>query len=156
MARCAVITTSDTRTEADDKSGQAIVDALEAAGHRIAFRAIVPDEGTHIAAAVQRGIDDREIDLVITTGGTGITARDVTPEAVRPLLERELPGFATLFTQLSYAQVGSAAMLSRAFAGTTGRTVVACLPGSTNAVALAMTALVIPEIPHLLTMLSQP
>jgi len=155
VARCAVITISDTRTPAEDRSGDAIVAALEAAGHAITFRTIVPDEGPAIAAMVQQAIDDDEVDLCVSTGGTGVSPRDITPESVRPLLERDLPGFATLFTQLSYEQVGSAAMLSRALAGVTSRTIIACLPGSPKAVALAMDKLVLPEIGHLLTMVGK-
>lgn len=147
--RCAVITISDTRTSATDTSGAAIVSLLEAAGHEVAARQLVRDEPAQVAALVRAHIDDPAIDAVVTTGGTGLTARDSTCEALEHLLTKRLDGFGELFRMLSYHDIGPAAMLSRAFAGTAGRTVIAVLPGSEAAVRLALTKLLVPELGHL-------
>jgi len=144
-----VITVSDTRTLETDSSGRAIVELLEGAGHRVAGRTLLRDEADQVRAAVQRLASDAVVDVVITTGGTGITARDGTFEAVDGLLTRRLPGFGELFRSLSYQQIGAAAMLSRATAGLIGQTVVIVLPGSQQAVRLALEELVLPELGHL-------
>lgn len=149
-----VVTISDSRTLANDRSGQLIVDALQAAGHTLVDRKIVPDEPTQIASVAMlltaRSLTaNQAAEVVIMTGGTGISPRDQTPEAILPLLEMQLPGFGELFRMLSYAEIGPAAMLSRAFAGRIGQTLIFCLPGSTNAVRLAMEKLLVPELPHL-------
>ena len=144
-----VITVSDTRTPDTDTSGRLIVELLEAAGHRIAGRALLRDEPEDVRSAVAAAAADAAADVVITTGGTGITARDGTFEAVDGLLTKRLPGFGELFRSISYQQIGAAAMLSRATAGLVGQTVVIVLPGSQHAVRLALEELVLPEIGHL-------
>ena len=145
----AVLTISDTRSLADDKSGTTLADRLTAAGHKLAAREIVTDDVEAIRAVVKRWIADEGVDAIITTGGTGLTSRDSTYEAIDALLTKRLPGFGELFRMLSYEDIGSAAMMSRACAGTIGRVVVIALPGSEKAVRLAMTKLVIPELAHL-------
>jgi molybdenum cofactor biosynthesis protein B len=144
--RCFVLTISDTRTEANDASGGAIVELLTGAGHQIAGRRIVRDDPTAVREAVQSAVNTA--DVIITTGGTGITARDSTYEALAALLDKRLDGFGELFRMLSYAEIGAAAMLSRATAGSIGSTAVFSLPGSEHAVRLAMTKLILPEIGH--------
>ena len=144
-----VITVSDTRTLDTDASGRAIVELLEGAGHRVAGRTLLRDEAEEVRAAVQYLASGALVDVVITTGGTGITARDGTFEAVDGLLTKRLPGFGELFRSLSYQQIGAAAMLSRATAGLVGQTVVIVLPGSQHAVRLALEELVLPELGHL-------
>jgi len=150
VVTCFVLTVSDTRTLEDDKGGALIQELLEKAGHQTVGRHIVKDDAALIAnvvTATRDGIDDP--DVIIVTGGSGIGARDVTPEALRPLLTKELPGFGEVFRVLSWEEVGAATMLSRAFAGVLGRTLLFVLPGSTNAVKLAMTKLIVPELGHL-------
>ena len=131
--RIAVLTVSDTRTEETDSSGRLIVERLTAAGHELAGRAIVTDEIEAIRAQVTAWADDSEIDLIISTGGTGFAPRDVTPEAVRPLCRREMDGFSALFHRASHGTVGLSTMQSRAFAGQIDDTFIFCLPGSTGA-----------------------
>ncbi len=147
--RCYVITVSDTRTEETDTGGKAIVDLLTAAGHTVIARRIVRDEPEEVAALVKLQAAMEHVDMVITTGGTGITRRDSTFEAIDGLLEKRLPGFGELFRMLSFQEIGPAAMLSRACAGTCRGKVVVALPGSENAVRLAMTRLLVPELGHL-------
>jgi molybdenum cofactor biosynthesis protein B len=144
-----VVTVSDTRTLDTDASGRVIVELLEAAGHRIAGRTLLRDDPDQVRARVDALATEGEVEVVITTGGTGITSRDGTFEAVDGLLTKRLPGFGELFRALSYQQIGAAAMLSRATAGLVGSTVVMVLPGSQHAVRLAMEELVLPEIGHL-------
>ena len=131
--RIAVLTVSDTRTPADDKSGNTLVEMIRAAGHEAADRAIVKDDVAEIAGKVRGWITDPAIDVVITTGGTGFTGRDVTPEAVRPLFEKEVDGFATIFQMISYQKVGTSTVQSRACAGVAHGTYIFCLPGSPGA-----------------------
>ena len=152
-ARVAVITCSDTRTKENDTGGAAIVDGLKAAGHALVSHEIVRDEPALILAAIERAAGAQ---AVLITGGTGISSRDSTFEAVSALLARPLPGFGELFRMLSYAEIGSAAMLSRAAAGVTrdGRLIFA-MPGSPSAVKLAMEKLVLPELGHLLEELAR-
>lgn len=152
---CAVLTVSDTRTEATDTSGRAIVQLLEAAGHVVAERAIVPDDPGAISAFVERQVAGGRASAIIITGGTGVSSRDQTLEAVARLIDRPLPGFGELFRLLSFEEVGPAAMLSRATAGITGRAVVFALPGSERAVRLAMTRLILPELGHIAHELSR-
>ena len=144
-----VITISDTRTIDTDASGRLIVELLEGAGHRVAGRRLLRDDADQVRAMVATLTSEAQADVVITTGGTGITARDSTFEAVDGLLTKRLPGFGELFRALSYQQIGAAAMLSRATAGLVDRTVVIVLPGSQNAVRLALEELVLPEIGQL-------
>ncbi|MDD1532645.1 MULTISPECIES: molybdenum cofactor biosynthesis protein B [unclassified Bradyrhizobium] len=129
----AVLTVSDTRALADDKSGQTLVDRLTAAGHRLAAREIVTDDIEAIRDVVRRWIADAGVDVVISTGGTGFTGRDVTPEAVEPLFEKRMDGFSIAFHMLSHAKIGTSTIQSRATAGVAGATYIFCLPGSPGA-----------------------
>ena len=132
--RIAVLTVSDTRTLETDSSGAWLAGAIEGAGHVLAARAIVPDDAAKIRAAVQAWIDDPEIDAVISTGGTGLTGRDVTPEAVAPLFDKVIEGFAVVFHTVSFQSVGLSTIQSRACAGVANGTFIFCLPGSGGAV----------------------
>ena len=131
--RIAVLTVSDTRDEASDTSGALLAERLTAAGHALAGKAIVRDEVEAIRAQVRAWADDPEVDVIITTGGTGFSPRDVTPEAIRPLVRREMDGFSVLFHQASLGTVGVSTLQSRAFAGQIDDTFIFCLPGSTGA-----------------------
>lgn len=146
--RCFVLTVSDTRTDATDTSGRAIRALLEGSGHVVVHHALVRDEPEAVTAQVSHALADARVQAVITTGGTGITSRDGTFEAVDALLEKRLPGFGELFRMLSFADIGAAAMMSRATAGMARGTAVFVLPGSEHAVRLAMTRLVLPELGH--------
>jgi molybdopterin adenylyltransferase len=145
---CFVLTVSDTRTADTDTSGRAIRELLEAAAHRVCGQAIVRDEPAQVREQVLAQCGNGSTQVIITTGGTGITSRDGTYEAVDGLLEKRLDGFGELFRMLSFDEIGSAAMMSRATAGTARGKVVFVLPGSENAVRLAMTRLIIPELAH--------
>lgn len=145
----AVVTVSDTRTLETDKGGALVAEQLEASGHTVASRTVVPDEPEAIRAAVEGALTAEGIRAVILTGGTGVAPRDRTPESVQPLLEREIPGFGELFRMLSYEEIGSAALLSRALAGLARGRVVFVLPGSSGAVRLALDKLILPELGHL-------
>lgn len=147
--RCFVLTVSDTRTTDTDTGGRAIADLLTAAGHTVAGRALVKDDAAQVARVVREQLAFPEVDVVITTGGTGITSRDSTYEAITSLLDKTLDGFGELFRMLSYAQVGPAAMMSRATAGLASGKIVIALPGSEAAVRLAMEKLVLPEVGHM-------
>jgi len=129
----AVLTVSDTRTAADDRSGDALADRLQAAGHVLAARAIAPDDIGAIRARVLAWVDDPGVDVVITTGGTGVTGRDVTPEALEPLFEKPVAGFGELFRMLSYQKIGTSTLQSRCTAGVTRGTYIFALPGSPSA-----------------------
>jgi len=152
--RVAVLTVSDTRTEVTDTSGAAIVALLEQAGHQVIARALVKDEPADVMAFVATQLRG-PAQVIITTGGTGITSRDSTYEAVTEMLEKRLDGFGELFRMLSYADIGPAAMMSRACAGLARGRVVISLPGSEGAVRLAMTKLVLPELGHLVQQASK-
>lgn len=147
--RCAIVTVSDTRTMADDRSGQRIAEILIAAGHDVRHHDIVPDEPQSIVARADALLRSDAVDALIFNGGTGLAARDSTVEALQPLLEKELTGFGELFRYLSYQDIGPAAMLSRATAGVARGRIMVLLPGSTPAVELAMTRLVVPELGHM-------
>lgn len=149
LARCAVLTISDTRTQETDKGGKTIIASLTAAGHAVVDYAIVKDEPAQISAKLLMWLADSSIHVICCTGGTGISSRDTTIEVVERLLTKKLDGFGELFRMLSWEQVGSAAMLSRATAGLAGETLVFAMPGSTNAVELAMNKLISPELSHL-------
>jgi molybdopterin adenylyltransferase len=151
--RCFVLTISDTRTEANDVSGDWITSLLAQAGHVVEGRALVRDD----PAAVEQAIRERApaVEVIISTGGTGITSRDSTFEAIDRLLEKRMDGFGELFRMLSYDEIGSAAMLTRACAGTVGRAAVFSLPGSEHAVRLGMTKLILPEIGHVVRELNR-
>ncbi len=129
----AVLTVSDTRTEQDDTSGDYLCDALTAAGHQLAERKIVIDDIYQIRAMVSKWIADADVHCVLTTGGTGFSGRDSTPEAVAPLLDKTVDGFGEIFRQISYEEIGTSTVQSRAIAGLSNRTLVACMPGSTGA-----------------------
>jgi molybdopterin adenylyltransferase len=129
----AILTVSDTRTEADDTSGRALAEMATRDGHRVAARRIVPDDQASIVAQLRRWIADPEIDVVIATGGTGVTGRDVTPEAFHAVYDKEIAGFGELFRQLSYDKIGTSTLQSRATAGVAGGTYLFALPGSTGA-----------------------
>ena len=131
--KIAVLTVSDTRVLADDKSGDTLADRIAQAGHELADRAIVPDDIEMIRARVRAWIADPAIDVVITTGGTGFTGRDVTPEALEPLFEKRMDGFSTVFHRISYDKIGTSTVQSRATAGVAGATFIFVLPGSPGA-----------------------
>ncbi|MCB9851117.1 MAG: MogA/MoaB family molybdenum cofactor biosynthesis protein [Phycisphaerales bacterium] len=146
---CAVLTISDTRTPETDTGGDAIVTRLEAVGHVVRVREILRDEPAQIGERVRALCVSGECGAVLLTGGTGLSPRDTTYEAVMGLLNKQLDGFGELFRMLSYEQVGPAAMLSRAVAGLRGKTAVFAMPGSPKAVELAMDKLIIPELGHI-------
>ena len=147
---CFVLTVSDTKNPETDTSGAVIRELLTAAGHRVAGSAIVRDEPAEVARLVRDACARDDVQTVILTGGTGITSRDSTYEAVEALLEKRLPGFGELFRMLSFQEIGAAAMLSRAQMGIHARRIVVSLPGSPNACRLALDKLLIPELGHLL------
>ena len=149
VANCYILTISDTRTEATDSSGRAIFDLLFAGGHQVTGRRIVRDEPDQVRAAIEEQLMKPGVQVVITTGGTGITSRDTTYEAITSLLDKRMDGFGELFRMLSYQEIGSAAMLSRAVGGLAKGKVILALPGSEPAVRLAMTRLILPELGHL-------
>jgi molybdenum cofactor biosynthesis protein B len=142
----AVLTVSDTRTLDTDTSGSTMVELLERAGHRVSARLIIADDLERIREQLRVWIADVTIEVIIATGGTGITARDVTPEALAPLLDKPIPGFGELFRYLSFADIGAATIQSRAEAGLAGRTLVFALPGSTGAVRLALDKIILPQL----------
>ena len=147
---CAIVTVSDTRTPETDTSGSAIASLLETAGHQVASRVLVRDDVDAVTRAVADALDAGPVDAVVLTGGTGLSARDSTYEAVTALFEKTIDGFGELFRALSYAEIGTAAMLSRAVGGVARRRAVFCLPGSPKAVRLAVERLILPELGHLL------
>lgn len=148
-ANCIVLTMSDTRHVENDKSGTMIVDYLKAEGHVVAGKKIVLDEKEDILRAVTEACAAEHVDVVLTTGGTGIAARDVTIETVSPLFDKEINGFGELFRMLSYTEdIGSAAIMSRAIAGVIRGTALFAMPGSSGAVKLAMEKLIMPELSH--------
>ena len=128
-----VLTVSDSRTPDDDRSGDYLVDALLQAGHRLHQRALLPDDRYRLRALVSQWIADPAVDGILATGGTGFTGRDSTPEALLPLLDKEMPGFGELFRAISVEEIGTSALQSRAFAGLANQTFLFCLPGSTSA-----------------------
>ncbi len=155
-ARCSVLTVSDSRTEADDVSGQLMQRLLRDEGHTVVGYRLLPNDEAAVRAHVVAELARADVDAVLCTGGTGLGSRDRTVEAVRPLLEKELPGFGELFRLLSYQeQVGAAAMLSRAVAGGVRGKLVVSLPGSSAAVELALTKLLLPELRHVLRELAR-
>jgi molybdenum cofactor biosynthesis protein B len=144
----AVLTVSDTRTEANDKSGALLCDRLEAAGHRLADRLIEPDDIYRIRATVSRWIADPAIQVVLTTGGTGVTGRDGTPEAVTPLLDKVIAGFGEMFRALSFEDIGTSTLQSRCVAGVANGTYLFCLPGSANACATGWDQLIASQLDY--------
>jgi molybdenum cofactor biosynthesis protein B len=152
---CFVLTVSDSRTPETDTGGRAIRDLLEADGHIVTGHAIVRDEPGAVTARVREQLGDSRTQVIITTGGTGITSRDGTFEAIDHLLEKRLDGFGELFRMLSFNEIGASAMMSRATAGTASRKALFVLPGSPHAVRLAMTRLILPELGHVVQQLNR-
>jgi molybdenum cofactor biosynthesis protein B len=148
--RLAVLTISDTRTPENDTGGDTIEELMRGAGHEIVERRIVTDDAARIRTEIVNLLARPDADAVITTGGTGISARDTTYEVVDRMIEKKLDGFGEIFRALSFEEIGAAAILSRAVAGTVGTKLVACLPGSRNAVRLAVEKLLVPEISHVI------
>ena len=142
----AVLTVSDSRDEQSDKSGRLLVERLTRAGHRLAEKAIVPDDIYEIRAVVSRWIANPQVNAVITTGGTGVTGRDGTPEAIRPLLDKILDGFGEMFRSISHADIGTSTLQSRALAGVANATYVFCVPGSSGACATAWDTLIAAQL----------
>jgi molybdenum cofactor biosynthesis protein B len=149
-ARVGLLTVSDTRTEATDASGAEARRFLEEAGHAVAAYRVLPDEPAQVEAQVEAWLASPEVDAVVVNGGTGVSSRDRTYEALASRIEQELPGFGELFRMLSFAEVGPAAMLSRAVGGVAAGKPVFLVPGSPAAVTLALTRLIVPGLPHLL------
>jgi molybdenum cofactor biosynthesis protein B len=149
-AAFALVVTSDTRTAKEDESGRTAVDLVEGAGHTVAFRTLIPNDAERIRAEVRRLIGDPAVQVILTSGGTGIGAKDRTVDAVLPLLEKEMPGFGEAFRRLSFDEVGGSALLSRATAGAASGKLIYCLPGSKNAMALALGKLILPNLGHTL------
>ncbi len=149
VVRCAVVTVSDTRTLADDRGGAIIIELLQAAGHEVAAREIIPDEPSVISEVVQQLAAQDGVQAILLTGGTGIAPRDNTVDVIAGLLTKTLPGYGELLRMLSYQEIGPAAMLSRACGGVIAGAVVLTMPGSPAAVRLAMERLILPELPHL-------
>ncbi len=149
-ASCAVLTVSDSRTAETDSGGDLIVESLTGAGHSVARRELVRDEPNDVGRWLGEWLRDPEIEVILTTGGTGISSRDGTVEVVERYLDKRLDGFGELFRMLSWEEIGSAAMLSRAVAGLAHDTLIFALPGSKAAVRLALERLILPELPHLL------
>jgi len=152
---CWVVTISDTKTPETDTSGALIRELLSAAGHQVVGATIVSDEPAEVQRVVREACQDERVQAVILTGGTGITSRDSTFEAIEALLDKRLPGFGELFRMLSYQEIGGAAMLSRAQLGIHARRIVVSLPGSPQACRLALDKLLIPELPHLVREVSR-
>ncbi|MGH2615031.1 MAG: MogA/MoaB family molybdenum cofactor biosynthesis protein [Thermomicrobiales bacterium] len=147
--RCAILTVSDTRTPETDTSGGIMRETLGFAGHRVVDYRIVPDEPDQIRGVLQGWIERDDVQAILTNGGTGIAARDTTYDAIDGMLDKRIDGFGELFRMLSWQEVGAAAMLSRAVAGVASGTLVVAMPGSPNAVRLALTKLIVPELGHL-------
>ncbi len=143
-----VLTASDTRSEAEDKSGKLLVDRIRAAGHEVVDKRIVPDDVYQIRAVVAGWIADPAINVVLTTGGTGVTGRDGTPEAVTPLMDKLLDGFGEMFRVLSYEDIATSTLQSRAVAGVANATYIFCLPGSSGACALAWDKLIVHQLDY--------
>jgi len=144
----AVLTISDSRTEATDKSGALLAGRVESAGHRLAEKKIVPDDIYEIRALVSAWIADPQVNAVISTGGTGVTGRDGTPEAVKPLLDKEIEGFGEVFRFISYEDIKTSTLQSRALAGVANATYIFCLPGSTGACKTAWDTIIAAQLDH--------
>jgi molybdenum cofactor biosynthesis protein B len=146
--RIAVLTVSDSRSEADDKSGALLREMAEAAGHRVIAKEIVPDDIYLLRALFSRWIADPEVQVVLSTGGTGLTGRDSTPEAVQPLLDKPIEGFGELFRAISFEEIGPSTVQSRALAGLANGTFLFCLPGSSGACRTAWEKILRPQLDH--------
>ena len=152
---CVVVTISDSKTLATDLTGRLLAEGLANAGHAVAWRIVVKDEIGAIRRAVRKALTDPRVTAVVANGGTGITSRDVTFEAIEPMLDKRLDGFGEIFRFLSYRQIGPAAVLSRALAGTVGRKIVIALPGSPRAAELVLRKLLLQELGHIAQQLSR-
>jgi molybdenum cofactor biosynthesis protein B len=150
VARCAVVTLSDTRTESTDKSGARIKELLTEQKHIVAAYSVIPDEPAKLEELLKRALSQPDIDVILTNGGTGISKRDQTISVIEKIITQPLPGFGELFRMLSYEQIASGAMLSRAVAGIVNGKAIFAMPGSPKAVELAMSKLILPELKHLL------
>ena len=146
---CAVLTISDSRPELDDESGKLIRQKLSQSGHRVMFYSILKNEADSIKKKIHELLGQQELQVIITSGGTGVSHRDITVETIAPILEKKLDGFGQLFRFLSYQEIGTAAIMSRAFAGVAEGKVILCLPGSPGAANLAMDKIILPEIGHM-------
>lgn len=146
---CAVITTSDSRTERDDESGKLIKQRLTDNGHKVAYYTILKNEANTIKQKVEELLQTDNIQVIITGGGTGLSKRDVTVNTIAPMLEKQLDGFGELFRQLTYQEIGTGSIMSRALAGVINSKVIICIPGSLGAATLAMDKIILPEIGHL-------
>ena len=146
---CAVLTISDTRTEQDDESGKLITEKLSQNGHRVMFYSVLKNEADSIKRKIDELLRQEELQVIITSGGTGVSHRDITVDTISPILEKKLDGFGELFRFLSYQEIGTASILSRAIAGAAGGKVILCLPGSLGAANLAMDKIILPEIGHM-------
>ncbi len=144
--RIAVLTVSDSRTQADDTSGDTLVERLTQAGHVLVEKLILPDDKYIIRAAVSRWIADKDVDVVISTGGTGLTGRDITPEAVQPLFDKEIEGVGELFRWVSYQEIGTSTIASRCIGGLANGTFIFCLPGSTGACRTGWDKVIAPQL----------
>jgi len=146
---CAVLTISDTRTEQDDESGRFVRQKLSETGHRVILHCILKNEADSIKHKIHELLKEEEVQVIITIGGTGVSRRDVTIETIHPILEKELDGFGELFRFLTYGEIGTGSIMSRAIAGIAERKVILCLPGSPEAAKLAMDNIILPELGHL-------
>ena len=144
--KIAILTVSDSRTEADDTSGKTLVERLLEAGHLLAEKKVLPDDKYIIREAVSRWIVDKDVDVIISTGGTGITGRDITPEAIKPLLDKEIDGIGELFRWVSYQEIGTSTIASRCIGGVANGTFIFCLPGSTGACRTGWDKIIAPQI----------
>lgn len=144
--KVAILTVSDSRTEADDTSGDALVDRLEQAGHVLVEKIITVDDKYKIREVVSRWIADKAVDVVISTGGTGLTGRDITPEAIKPLFDKEIEGVGELFRLVSYEEIGTSTIASRCIGGVANGTFVFCLPGSTGACRTGWDKVIAPQL----------
>jgi molybdenum cofactor biosynthesis protein B len=149
-ASFALVVTTDTRTAKEDESGRVATELIEAEGHRVASRTLVPNDADKIRAEVERLIADPAVQVILTSGGTGVGVKDKTVDTVCGILDKEMPGFGEIFRSLSYAEVGGSALLSRATAGVSSGKLIYCLPGSKNAMSLALTRLILPNVGHTL------
>jgi molybdenum cofactor biosynthesis protein B len=145
----AIIVTSDTRTEREDETGRIAISLIEADGHRVVHHIIIPNNEEKIRAEVERMLIDDEVAVIVTSGGTGISSKDKTVAAVKPLFDKEMIGFGELFRRLSYDEVGGAAIMSRTTAGVAWGKLIFCLPGSRNAMKVALSKIILPNVGHM-------
>ena len=149
VVACAVLVISDSRTEATDESGKLLIEKLKETGHTVADYALLKNDSAALRRKIQDLLDREEVQVIITSGGTGASHRDVTVETVTPMLEKTLDGFGELFRSLSYEEIGTASMMSRAVAGVNGGKIILCIPGSLGAAKLAVDKIILPEIGHM-------